>query len=164
VGLTGCKSASDPSSDQARKVVETSYQGLIQAGAKIIDFRKLNGEAKVIEGQKTYVYHFLVAFELPAGIGWQTNSIQDSILGSSGGFVKDPGPAARAAMTESPGNFNQIDPLPAGTTGVGKGTITFRETERGWTDDMPDTRDNGYCPPKTAPQVCYQKLGWDKLN
>jgi hypothetical protein len=164
VGLTGCGSSSGPSDGQARKVVETSYQSFIRDGAKVIDFTKTNGEAKVVEGQKTYVYHFLVAFELPAGIGWQTNSIQDSIFGSSGGFVKDPGPAARAAMMQSPSQFNQIHPLPAGTTGVGKGTITFRETERGWTDDMPDARANGYCPPKTSPQVCYKKLGWDKLN
>lgn len=164
VGLTGCKSSSDPSMGQARKVVEASYQDFLRAGAKIIDFTKQNGEAKVVEGQKTYVYHFLVAFELPAGIGWQTNSIQDTVLGSSGGFVKDPGSAARAAMRDSPTTFNSIQPLPAGTTGVGKGTITFRATEQGWTDDMPDTRANGYCPPKTSPEVCYKKLGWDKLN
>lgn len=68
---TGCGSSSGPSDGQARKVVETSYQSFIQDGAKVIDFTKTNGEAKVVEGQKTYVYHFLTAFELPAGFGWQ---------------------------------------------------------------------------------------------
>src|ERR1017187_5751818 len=150
VAPTGCGSSSGPSSGEARKVVETSYKDFIQVGAKIIDFRKLNGEAKVVEGQKTYVYHFLVAFELPTGIGWK-HGLQGSILGPPGGFVKDPGPAARAAMRKSPEVFVEIDPIPAGATGVGKGTITFRETERGWTDDLPDTKDNGYCPPNTSP-------------
>jgi hypothetical protein len=159
---TGCGSSSGPSDGQARKVVETSYQSFIQDGAKVIDFTKTNGEAKVVEGQRTYVYHFLVAFELPAGFGWRRvqSGYPQGIVPE--GFVKDPGPAARAAMRMS--GAYQIDPIPAGATGVGKGTITFRETERGWTDDMPDTRNNGYCPPKTSPQVCYKKLGWDKSN
>jgi hypothetical protein len=149
-GLTGCKSSSEPSSDQARKVVETSYQDLTPVGAKIIDFRKQNGEAKVVEAQKTYVYHFLVAFELPAGIGWRKD-----LLGLPGGFAKVPLPGSDAGV--------QIYRIPAGATAVGQGTITFRETEQGWTGNL-DTRDDGYCPPKTPPEVCYKKLGWDKLN
>jgi hypothetical protein len=150
VGPTGCGSSSGPSDGQARKVVETSYQDLIKLGAKIIDFRKLNGEAKVIEGQKTYVYHFLVAFELPAGIWWR-----HELNGVPGGFEYK-----KRSPDDSIGW--EINPIRAGATGVGRGTITFRETERGWTDDL--EKDDGYCPPKTSPQVCYNKLGYDKLN
>src|ERR1700728_3439604 len=90
VGLSGCKSSSEPSSDQARKIVEASYTDLTPVGVKIIDFQKQNGEAKVVDGQKTYVYHFLVAFELPAGIVWNDYS---SLHGPVAGFAKDPGPA-----------------------------------------------------------------------
>jgi hypothetical protein len=146
VGLTGCGSPSGPSSGQARKVLETAYPG-----AKIIDFRKLNGEAKVIDGQPSYVYHLLAAFELPAGLGWRHD-----MVGLQGGFVLN-GPGQAHAYGA------QVDPIPAGATGVDKGTITFRETEQGWTNDSP-VGEEGYCPPKTPPQVCYKKLGWDKLN
>ena len=145
LGLTGCgSSSSSPSIDQARKLVVALYPG-----SKVIDFTKTNGEAKVVEGQNTYVYHFLVAFELPAGIGWRQN-----FHALPGGFVYTGPDSARSAVP--------IVPLPAGTIGVGMGTITFKETEKGWTDDL--KKDDGYCPPKTPPQVCYQKLGWDKSN
>jgi hypothetical protein len=154
-GLTGCASQSGPSSpsapsiEQARKVLETAYPG-----SKIVDFRKLNGEMKVVEGQPTYVYHFLAGMELPAGIGWQHENLP---YGLSAGFVSN-GPGQAHAFGA------QVDPIPAGATGVSKGTITFRETERGWlTNDRP-VADEGYCPPKTPPQACYKKLGWDKLN
>jgi hypothetical protein len=115
-GLTGCESPSGPSTDQARKVLETAYPG-----SKIIDFKKLNGETKVIERQPTYVYHFLVALELPAGIGWQHDN---PLLGLHGGFVSN-GPGQAHAFGA------QIDRIPAGATAVGNGTITFRETGRG---------------------------------
>lgn len=153
VALSGCKSSSAPSSDQARKIVEASYQDLSPAGVKIIDFQKQNGEAKVVDGQKTYVYHFLVAFELPAGIVWNDYS---SLHGPIAGFAKDPGPA----LGESDG----IHRLKAGGTAVGMGAITFRETERGWTADSPFTMDDGYCQPQTSPKDCYKKLGFDKSS
>jgi hypothetical protein len=153
VALSGCKSSSEPSSDQAQKIVEASYRDLTPVGIKIIDFRKQNGEAKVVEGQKTYIYHFLVAFELPAGIVWNDYR---SLHGLTAGFVKNPGPA----LGESDG----IHSLKAGGTGVGMGTITFRVTEQGWTADSPFTMDDGYCQPQTSPKDCYKKLGWDKLN
>jgi len=153
--LTGCRSSSPPSEDQARKVAENSYQNIIHAGAKIIDFRKQNGETKEIEGQQFYVYHFLVAFELPSGIGWAGPTIT-----STGGFVVGAAPQRGGAF----GFVPKIDAIPKGTTGVGRGTITFGKTEKGWISrDLPDHADSGYCGEK-QPQACYKALGWDKLQ
>lgn len=158
VGLSGCKSSSEPSSDQARKIVAASYSDLSPDGFKITEFKKLNGEAKVVEGQKTYVYHFLAAVEVPAGIGWSPGA---SIPGVSlpGQFTKLPAPGSEDPMSPS---FAETKRLPPGGTGVSLGTITFRETENGWTADSPDIRNDGYCTEKESADACYKQLGWDK--
>jgi hypothetical protein len=160
VGLSGCKSSSEPSSDQARKIVAASYSDLSPDGFKITEFKKLNGEAKVVEGQKTYVYHFLAAVEVPAGIGWSPGA---SIPGVSlpGQFTKLPAPGSEDPMVPS---FAEIKRLPPGGTGVSAGTITFRETENGWTADSPDIRNDGYCTEKESADACYKQLGWDKSS
>jgi hypothetical protein len=150
VGLSGCKS--EPSKDQARKIVEASYNDLTPVGVKVIDFRKQNGEAKVVDGQKTYVYHFFVALELPVGIGWRP-----AISVWPGGFANVPPPSY-------PGDVSVIKPLPAGGTAIGMGTITFRETEKGWTATSLDERDDGYCRGKISADACSKQLGWDKPN
>jgi len=88
VFVAGC-GASRPSDNQARKVVETRFQLLTQSGARIIDFRKLNAESKELEGQKIYIYHFLAAAELPAGIAWHDTSgsmVASTVRGGLGDY------------------------------------------------------------------------------
>jgi hypothetical protein len=86
--VNGC-GASRPPDSQARKVVEVNFQHLTQLGAKITDFRKLNAESGEQEGQKIYIYHFLAAAELPAGIAWHSTSGSVVAFANRGGFVKD---------------------------------------------------------------------------
>jgi hypothetical protein len=156
VFVAGC-GASRPSDSQARKVVEAHFQYLVQLGAKITDFRKLNAESKVREGQRIYIYTFLAAAELPAGIAWQDTSGSMIAMTNRGGFVKD----AHQRGSIWVGKFTS---LPKGTTAVKRGTITFRETEKGWLSaGMPDSVDDGYCTDK-GPTDCYAKLGWNKLE
>jgi len=152
----GC-GASRPSDSQARRVVEAHFQYLTQLGARITDFRKLNAESKVLEGQKIYIYSFLAAAELPAGIAWHDTSGSMIAMTVRGGFVKD---------THQKGSMwvGRFATLPKGTTAVARGTITFRATEKGWlSSGLPDTVDDGYCKDK-RPTDCYTKLGWNKLE
>jgi hypothetical protein len=147
--------ASKPSDNQARKVVEAHFQFLSQLGAKTTDCRKLNAESKELEGQKIYIYHFLAAAELPAGIAWHDTSGSMVALTVRGGFVKD---------THQKGSMwiGKFTSLPKGTTAVSRGTITFRETENGWlTSSL--SADDGYCTDK-GPKDCYASLGWNKLE
>ena len=156
VFVVACGS-SRPSDSQARKVVETHFRTLTQLGAKITDFRKLNGESKELEGQKIYTYRFLAAAELPAGIAWLNTTGSMVAYANRGGFVRDIG--QKGSMW-----IGQFTPLPKGTTAISRGTITFRMTEKGWlSSDLPDTVDDGYCTDK-GPADCYEKLGWNKLE
>lgn len=152
----GCGS-SKPSDGQARKVVESRLQPLTQMGAKITDFRKLNAESRELEGQKVYLYHYLAAADLPAGVAWQSTAGSMIALASGGGFVKDSGQKGSIWV----GHFTS---LPKGTTAVSKGTITFRLTEKGWLSaNVPDNAAVAYCTDK-GPADCYHKLGWDTLE
>jgi len=116
---------------------------------KLIDFRKVNAEAKEIQGQKVYVYDFISAWELPDGLAWRDS-------GGEPGFWKDFGPGDR-------NNFlGHFVPLPKGTTAVRRGTITFRYTENGWVSGkVPDNWTDNYCT-DLKPDACYTKVGWDK--
>jgi len=154
VFVAGC-GASRPSDNQARKVVETHFQLLTQSGAKMIDFRKLNAESKELEGQRIYIYHFLAGAELPAGIAWHDTSGSMVALTVRGGFVQD---------THQKGSMwiGKFTSLPKGTTAVSRGTITFRETEKGWISSTLSV-DDGYCTDK-GPTDCYARLGWNRLE
>ena len=118
----------------------------------------------MVFGQKSYVYHFLVAVELPAGFGW-CHTFTACHRHDADGIVENYDPKLSDAM----------DPIPAGATGVATGTIGFDETEQGWTARHPliPFGGEGYCPPKTPPQACYKNattlsnthgLALDKLN
>lgn len=147
--LAAC-GVSVPSDDQARQVVEKSFADLKALGAKVTDVRKLNGESLEQAGQKLYVYHFLAAAELPGGVAWVKGGL---MAFGGGGFIKDPGRSNVWMQTVS---------LPAGTTAVRRGKITFRQTEKGWLSaDLPDTADSGYCT-QLKPDACYRELKWDK--
>jgi hypothetical protein len=86
-------------------------------GLKVTDFRKLNAESKEVNGQKVYVYQFLSAAEVPNGFAFRTKG-----AGGELGLSKDPGVGARS------GWLGEFTPLPKGTTGIRRGTITFRLT------------------------------------
>jgi len=148
-------SASRPSSGEARRVVDAHFQLLTQLGAKMTDFRKLNAESKELEGQRIYIYHFLAAAELPAGIAWQDTSGSMIAVTVRGGFVKDLHQKGSVWV----GKFTS---LPKGTTAVSRGTITFRETEKGWLSSALSA-DDGYCTDK-GPTDCYTSLGWNRLE
>lgn len=137
-----------PSDEQAWEVVNSSLANLKKLGATVIDFRKLNGESLQREGQKIYIYHYLTAMELPAGIAWRHS---DGVV--PGGFTQDIGPNL----------FFHSESIPKGTTGVGRGPITFRLTERGWVSaPKPDFAQWAWCRPvRLAPEACYKVLGWD---
>jgi len=142
--------ASAPSDDQARHVAETSLASLKDLGAKIIDFRKLNGESLEREGQKIYIYHYLAAAELPAGVAWVSGGLLS--MGRRG-FIRDPGQSTVYIETVS---------LPQGTTAIQQGQITFRLTKRGWlSPDLPDVAEMGYCT-QLKPEACYKDRGFDK--
>ncbi len=139
-----------PSESQARQIAEGPSGQLTQLGAKMIDFRKLNGVSQEVLGQKIYEYDFLAAFELPAGLAW----VKQTALGG-GGFVKDPGPGWEWG----------VQSIPRGSIAVEKGKISFRLTEKGWvSDDHPDDLRSGYCTGATSPQACYASTGFNTVN
>jgi hypothetical protein len=74
----GCDQAK-PSDSQAREILVRSSGFFTSAGAKMVDFRKLNG-VSMERHVKMYEYDFLAAFELPSGIGWVNRGV---------GFVRD---------------------------------------------------------------------------
>lgn len=116
----------------------------------MIDFRKFNGEMKEVDGQKVYVYQFLAAAESPVGIAFRTSK-----YGGDVGLTKDPGPSNRN------GWLGEFTPLRQGTTGVRRGTITFRSTDNGWVSQykVPDAWEDKYCADLKA-EACYKSPGW----
>lgn len=145
--------ADAPTNEQARKLVEASYGNFLDLGVKIVDVTKQNGEAKVIEGQKTYVYYFMSAVEVPDGMAFRVSG-----RGGQIGLEKDPGPQNRT------GWLGQYVVLPKGSIATRKGRITFRMTDKGWAsrNTVPDEWQDAYCADLTKADACYKKLGWDK--
>lgn len=144
--------ASKPSDKQAREIAEHAFADVQRLGAgPLTDFRKANGEALEVSGQKIYRYHFLAATTLPEGIAW----VKGGILGlGQYKFIRDDGR----------GLYVQKELLPAGTTAVRRGVIEFRQTEQGWVSESgPQHVDTGYCIDQ-KPDACYQQLGYDKLE
>ena len=68
-----------------------------------------------------------------------------------GGFVKD---------TRQKGSMwiGKLTSLPKGTTAVSRGTITFRETEKGWISSALSV-DDGYCTEKALQNVMQSSAG-----
>lgn len=155
--MTACYS-SRPSDSQARKVAETHLYPLTQMGAKVGDFRRLSAESGERDGQKFYLYRYLAAAKLPAGIAWQSASGSRAAFAQGERFVKDTGQIGSVRV----GHFT---PLPKGTTAVIKGTIVFRLARKGWllANVVPDTTRVRYCTDE-GPADCYRKLGWDTLE
>jgi hypothetical protein len=137
IAASGCSQAT-PSDSQAREILMRSSGFFTMVGAKMVDFRKLNGvpmERRV----KMYEYDFLSAFELPPGIAW---------VNRASGFVL---------------NSTQGHGLPKGTLAIKRGLITFQLSEKGWIGPVHvDAAEYSYCTPPSEPSDCYAKLGWDK--
>jgi hypothetical protein len=129
-----------PSDSQAREILVRSSGFFTMVGAKMVDFRKLNG-VPMERHVKMYEYDFLAAFELPAGIAW---------AGRGAGFAL---------------NSTQGHGLPKGTLAVKRGLITFQLSDNGWVGPLHvDAAEYAYCAPPSEPTDCYAKLGWDKPN
>jgi hypothetical protein len=154
-----CNSSSVPSDRQAREVIDHSFKFLTNNGAKIVDFKKINGEQREVSGQKVYVFHYVAAAELPDGFAWQDQGLMpDGGFGS--GFIKDP-----AKGPSSLWGRGKIKPMPKGAFAIRRGNITFRLTDKGWVSaDLPDTAQDAWCTEERSPSVCYEQLGWNKIN
>lgn len=162
--LTGC-GESTPSDTQAREIVQESFKYPIVVGhllwgmgydtkenisaGPLVDFTKVNGESLAESGQKIYVYHFAAAETLPTGMVW--------LADFNGGTI------AKCSVKLC-GKESGIKVIPAGAIAVRKGQIKFRMTDKGWVTDGKITNlGSGYCE-NPAPGVCYNRLGFDKLQ
>lgn len=157
--LTGCHlcGTSDPSEKQARTVFTHSLQPLINDGGEMIDFSKTNGELKVIDGQKCFLYHYHAAIRLPSGLAWHSTNGSMSSMMDSGGFEKYSGQSNNYWT----GTYSL---LPAGTTAAFIGVIIFRPTEEGWiSGGILHDAQQGYCANQT-PSGCYKQFGWNVLR
>ena len=154
-GATSC-GPTIPSDFQARKVLEDSSAFFTQAGAQIIDFRKMNAVSREVNGQKFYEYDFLVAFKLPDGFAWKSAGW----TGGGSGIVKYPGYDNDMFGTK-------YAKLPKGNIAAERGKITFSLTEKGWiSNDIPNIVQIGNCSPpdNISPETCYAALKYNNLN
>ncbi len=106
-----------------------------------IDFQKTNGESLTKDGQKLYVYHLQQANPLK-GARWYDCAIGRIFTPE----IIDPGLAYRC--TALPGSA-------ANGLVVSKGTITFKETEKGWVAAERTISSWGYCASKEKLADCY---------
>lgn len=142
--VSGC-SGGNPSDDQARFAVA---QEIEKKYGTLIDFRKVNGETRDINGQKFYVFHYRAATKLDSGWVWRH------------GNIMFPTGLVRGKPSNSPWD-PKMDVVPAGATYVAEGKVTFRNTEKGWVVNDTDVDQYGYCDKGETPSNCYSTL-WDK--
>jgi hypothetical protein len=155
-GVMGCR-PSIPTDLQARQLVVDSSTFFTQAGANMIDFRKLNGVPGEVNGQKIYEYDFLVAFKLSDGLAWKSAGWASP----GSGFVKYPGYDNDMFGT----HYAKIS---KGDIAAVRGKIMFKLTEKGWiSNDLPNVvQTAGWCTPpdNISPESCYAGLKLNNLN
>ena len=138
--LGGC-SGGTPSEGDVRPAVAD----LLKEYGALTDFRKTDGETLEINGQKTYIFHYLAATKLDGGWSWQ----KGNILFPTGLVRGDPVKGGFGAP--------EMMKVPNGATFAGGGKVTFRQTEKGWRLIDAELAEYRFCAEKSASD-CYQEL------